>query len=588
MADYNTLSTPTRSSSRRGSTRSAHSNRSREASSRTSEQTPLLSRQDAEGDDAEHTDHERPQSRASSFYQAIQPKVGILTRRWPSFLALLFLVVFTVAIMLLGFFVPETMEEYAMQAKKFELTSVSVPEFTSNGARARVQGLFWMDPSQVKKKSVRDLGVFGTWIAGAVKSGDSTVRVMLPEYDDVLLGTAQIPPVKVNIRANQKTHIDFLADLEPGDVAGIRKVADDYLSGRLSKLKVRGEADVHIRSGILNLGTQNIAQTLIFAKDDIPAIPSFNITKLLFHEKQLPEGKKEMVADVSVWVKNDYPVDFTVPSLGFGILVDNCLPNQPRIMVADAQTPEIPIHPRVDLNLNVSGTVKHLPDELTNECPGSGKSPLDAFLGDYIKGDDITIYVRGADKPSPNTPKWLTELISSITVPVPFKGHTFDSLIRNFSLADVHFSLPDPFAEPGSPASNPQISALIKAYINVPGEMNFPIDVNKVRAKANVFHKGKKLGNLDLHKWQQASSKPIPPHGRLGPALLVESTIEKAPLVITDQDVFSDVVQKMLFGGSGVKLAIKADVDVEMETALGVMTVREIPAEGVVPVQRGF
>jgi hypothetical protein len=490
--------------------------------------------------------------------------------------------------MLLGFFVPETMEEYAMQAKKFELTSVSLPEFTANGARARVQGVFWMDPSAVEKKSVRDLGMFGTWIAGAVKSGDSTVKVRLPDYGNVLLGTAQIPPVKVDIRANKKTHIDFLADLEPGDVTGIRRVADDYLSGRLGELRVNGEASVSIRSGILSLGTQNIAQTLIFANDDIPAIPSFNITKLLFHESQLPSGQKAMQADVSLWVKNDYPVDFAVPSLDFGILVDNCLPDQPRILVADARTPLIPIHPHEDLNLNLSGTVKHLPDELTSQCPGSGKSPLDAFLGDYISGDDITIYVRGSDTASPDAPKWLSELISSITVPVPFKGHTFDNLIRNFTLADVHFSLPDPFADPDSPEANPQISALIKAYINVPGEMNFPIDVDRVRANANVYYKGRELGVLNLHKWQQATSKRIPPHGDLGPALLVESAIEKAPLEITDQNVFSDVVQKMLFGGSGVKLTIKAAVDVEMESALGVMTVREIPAEGVVPVQRAF
>lgn len=588
MADYNTLSAPARSTSRPSSTRSSHSNRSREASARTSEQTPLLARPAEDEDEDEDVADQRPQSRASSLYQAIQPKVGILTRRWPSFVALLLLVVFTVGIMLLGFFVPDVMEQYAMQAKQFELTSVSLPEFTSTGAKARIQGVFWLDPAQVERKSVRDLGVFGTWIAGAVKSGESTVKVSLPEYGDVLLGTATVPPVKVNIRANTKTYIDFLADLEPGDVTGIRKVADDYLNGRLGQLRVLGEASVKLRSGILSLGTQNVAQSLLFAGDDIPAMPSFNITKLLFHEKALPDGSKGMEADVSLWVQNDYPVDFSVPPLGFGILVDNCLPDQPRILVADALTPKIGIQPRVDLNVNVSGTVHHLPDELTNACPSSGKSPLDTFIGDYISGQDTTIYVRGSDTPSPDTPKWLSELISSITVPVPFHGHTFENLIRNFSLADVHFSMPDPFAEPDSPEAQPQISALIKAYINLPGEMNFPIDVDRVRANALVYYKGRKLGNLDLHKWQKANSSRIPPHGTEGPALLVESTIEKAPLIITDQDVFSDVVQKLLFGGRNLKLAIKADVDVEMETALGSMTVRQIPAEGVVPIQRGF
>jgi hypothetical protein len=541
-----------------------------------------------EAEDAVEEDDDRPQSRASSLYQTLQPKAGILKRRWSSFIALTLLVIFTVVIMLVGFLVPEVMEEYAMQAKQFKLTSVSLPQFTAKGAQARIQGVFWMDPSAVDKKSTRNIGVFGTWIAGAVKSGESTVRISLPEYGDVLLGTGVVPPIKVDVRANKKTYVDFLTDLEPGDVTGIRKVADDYISGLLGSLAVRGEAYVKIRSGILSLGTQTITQNLVFAGDDIPAIPAFNITRLNFHEKVLPDGTNGMEANVSVWVKNEYPVDLSIPPLSFDILLDNCLASEPRILVAEARTPQLPIHPRVDLDVNASGTVRHLPDELTNACPGSGKSPLDAFIGDYLSGGDTTIYVRGVDEPSPNTPQWLGELLSSVIVPVPFHGHTFEHLIRNFSLADVHFSLPDPFAEPDTPEAQPQISALIEAYINIPGEMNFPIDVKRVRANALVYYHGKQLGRLDLHKWQPANSSRIPSDKQGGPALLVESAIENAPLVITNQNVFSDVVQKMLFGGKGIKLAIKADVDVEMGTVLGEMTVRQIPAEGVVPIQRGF
>jgi len=41
--------------------------------------------------------------------------------------------------------------------------------------------------------------------------------------------------------------------------------------------------------------------------------------------------------------------------------------------------------------------------------------------------------------------------LSSITVPVPFPGRSFENLIRSFSLLDVHFKLPDPTAEPDDP-----------------------------------------------------------------------------------------------------------------------------------------
>ena len=166
--------------------------------------------------------------------------------------------------MLLGFFVPDVMEEYAMQAKQLDITSISLPEFTATGARARVQGIFWMDTAQVRRKPVRDLGMFGTWLARRVKSSESTVQIFLPDYDNVLLGTAKVPPIEVDIQSGHRNDIDFLADLEPGDIAGFRAVANDWLDGRLEKLTVQGKADVKLQSGILNLGTHSLSQLIVF------------------------------------------------------------------------------------------------------------------------------------------------------------------------------------------------------------------------------------------------------------------------------------------------------------------------------------
>ena len=44
----------------------------------------------------------------------------------------------------------------------------------------------------------------------------------------------------------------------------------------------------------------------------------------------------------------------------------------------------------------------------------------------------------------------------------------------------------------------------------------------------------------------------------------------------------------MLFGGKGVVMKVKADVDVEVETALGSFKVRKIPAEGRVEVKKAY
>lgn len=293
-----------------------------------------------------------------------------------------------------------------------------------------------------------------------------------------------------------------------------------------------------------------------------------------------------MAADASVSLLNEYPVKFSVPPLGFDILVPNCSPDEDYLLLADAITHEIHVMPKHPVNVDVNGLIRQLPDALTAACPGSNTSPLDILVGQYMQGLDTTIYVRGSDAPSSDTPGWITDLIRSVTVPLPVPGHPFDNLIRNFSLADVHFSLPDPFAAPNTPEAQPKISATVKALVGLPKEMNFPLDVDRVRANADVYYHGKKLGELDLHKWQKANTTRVNGTKDELPALLVESDVEKAPLQISDNDVFTEVVQALVFGRKGVVLGVKADVDVETDTALGRFVVREIPAEGKVFVKR--
>jgi hypothetical protein len=322
--------------------------------------------------------------------------------------------------------------------------------------------------------------------------------------------------------------------------------------------------------------------------EDIPAIPEFNVTRLNFHDAELPKATKGMVADASITVRNDFPLDLALPPLKFDVLVANCLPTEPFIMLADASIQGVHIKPKEDVQVNATGFVREISQSLTDACPQSGKSPLDALLGGYIQGQATTIYVRGSTNQSPETPTWISDFLSDITLPVPFTGHALKNLIQSFSLTDVHFSLPDPMADPESEESQPSISAMIKALIALPEEMNFAVDVQHVRASADVFYKKRKLGELNLRKWQKASSSRVEGHGDEKPLLLVESAIENAPLDITDDDVFTEVVQALIFGRKPVVLTIEAKVDIKMGTALGLMTVREIPAEGDVPVQRGL
>lgn len=326
---------------------------------------------------------------------------------------------------------------------------------------------------------------------------------------------------------------------------------------------------------------------ILHSGKNLPTVPQYNITRLNFREVPISlTGRRGMAAEVSLSLLNSYPVKFTVPPLGFDILVPNCGVDDPYIRLADATTGSINIEPNSEVDVEVGGIVRELPKPLTKACPGKQPSPLDALLGQYIKGNDTTIFVRGADAPDGQTPEWITKIISSVTVPVPFPGRTFDHLIKNFSLTDTHFSLPDPTAEPGSDEENPQISGKVLVIANLPKEMNFGINVTRVRAMADVFYKNDKLGVLNLHKWQTAKSERIDPEDDADASLKIESQINNAPLEITDDSVFSDVIQAIIFGGSGVMLKIDALVAVEVSTVLGKLVIKDLPAQGVIPVKR--
>ena len=254
---------------RPASQRSKASKRSRQSrhSIHSEESTPLLSRDVDRRNYGDESAEDVPASPETTSLRSVQngsQSKNTTKRKWPTIVSLTLLCVVIIAILGLGFAAPAVIEEYAKQAMVFEPTDLSIDSFTPTGVRARIKGNFVLDGSRVHKKPVRDLGRAGTWIAKAVESRKSTVKVYLPEYDDLLLGSADVPPIKVDIRDGHTTQIDFKTDLEPGDLDGIRRIANDWLDGRLGQLRVQGEAQVGLKSGILSLGTQSISQSLLF------------------------------------------------------------------------------------------------------------------------------------------------------------------------------------------------------------------------------------------------------------------------------------------------------------------------------------
>ena len=550
------------------------------------ESTPLLSRDP----DREHADDDEEESIAiegGSVVSDHETDTQKPRSKWriPTIISITVLSILLIVILAFRFAAPAIADEYAQQAAVFTPQDLSIDKITSSGVVARVKGKFYLDPSRVARKTTRDIGNLGTWIARAIEVTPSNVVVELPEQGNIVLGRASVSPIVVSIRPGVVNHLDFFVDLEPGNLDGIRRLADEWMGGRLSQLKVRGKADVRLKSGIFWLGTQSITKDVVFEGHSIPAMPKYNITKFNIHEVDLPGNDHGMAVDTSIVVNNDYPVSFEVPPLAFDILVPGCYPES-SIQFADAMTETIHIEAKKDVVVYAQGIVKELPVSLIDVCPDTVKSPLDRLLDQYMSGTETELYIKGADIQPSGTPGWISDILKSSKIPVSFTGHSFKNLIRSFSMNDVHFSLPNPLADPDTPEANPRISATVEVVANLPEEMNFPVSVPRLRAGADVYFKGNKLGELDLRTWQNATSKQISAVDGEPPGIIINTVVKNAPLNVTDTNVFSDVVSAILFAKKAVILEVKALVDIETFTALGTLVVREIPATGKVPIKR--
>lgn len=295
-----------------------------------------------------------------------------------------------------------------------------------------------------------------------------------------------------------------------------------------------------------------------------------------------------MQADVSVSIRNYYPIELTVPSLALHVSVPNCEPGNTNILVGNVTTEDFKVKARRPITVDATGRLHDLPDELTSICPGKASSPLDLLIERYIHGVETTIYFSGKDFQSPHAPPWFGDLFSNFTLPVAFTSHGFSRLIKRFSMTNVHFFLPEPLAEPGSPESLLKVSSLVRVAVGLPKEMNFPVNVSHVRSTADVYYEDELLGKINLRKWQHARASRNESAPASAPELLVEFDVKKAPMEIINEDAFTNVVQQLIFHRQPVNLRVRAKVDVQTVSPMGTFAIRDIPASAQIVVNRTY
>jgi len=203
--------------------------------------------------------------------------------RWPSVIAVITLSLLTATIIVVAFFFPAALEEYAKEASVLEPTNLSLESITTNGIRARIQANFRLDGQRVGNEHVRRLGRFSGWLTKTLKTEVTKVDVYLPDFEDVLLGSGVFPPLTISIKEGENTAVDIVADLIPGDAEGIRTIANEWFQGRLDSVQLKGKAHVQLKAGFIPLGTHFISESLTFEGQDLYR----SFVDLYFGEKTL-------------------------------------------------------------------------------------------------------------------------------------------------------------------------------------------------------------------------------------------------------------------------------------------------------------
>ena len=160
-------------------------------------------------------------------------------------------------------FAPAMVEKYLQQAAVVDRPSLSINSFSTSGVRVHVRARTEMDAGRVESWGVRTLGRMGTAVVGSLWVEDFELHIRLPDHGHVLLGSVKVPGMMVSFRDGDVNELDFVANTQPGSLATIYLLANDYMRGSLESLKVVGSVNLTVCKGPLSFNLGAIAHELV-------------------------------------------------------------------------------------------------------------------------------------------------------------------------------------------------------------------------------------------------------------------------------------------------------------------------------------
>ena len=165
------------------------------------------------------------------------------------------------AILVLAFALPAIIKAYAQRATVFHIESLTYEPSGQDWSRARIKGTFFTDADRVNSSWISGVGRLTTWVASEIETREGdTLEIYQPVFGHIVTINASLPRIQVNVRNGHSTDLDFLSDIQRVSDGGSPTSPIDWEDQKGGGILAK--ANVHLRSGWLDLGRQEFSLTV--------------------------------------------------------------------------------------------------------------------------------------------------------------------------------------------------------------------------------------------------------------------------------------------------------------------------------------
>ncbi|CDK28105.1 unnamed protein product [Kuraishia capsulata CBS 1993] len=482
-----------------------------------------------------------------------------LRGKWHILVLVLFVVIILGGINV--YLISSYIEDMYLDAAMFDVEKLEVVEITNNGARVNFKGSLSFDYNQIHGLYYKTVGVSLGWLLGSITSIPSEKSCFM--YAGLVgsnkhhVSKIRLPPIEFSLRQSEISHLDLdiMVEVIPLEVSvlvsAMMERASQGAKGLDLNVDLLGES--RIKAGWL----YDSSRLALSRRISLPLNMENLVSVSEVTVSELEGGFKYKVDAEALIKKTIFPVRMDVGTLYWDISLPGC---ETVDKVGRLTTHSFVVEPYSDVSLRLSSTVGKVSKDLTKIC-SNGSSPLSSLVNDFQNGNTVKVFLSGAKIQDPDIPKWLSELVTTLFVPIGVDSSMVNVGLEKPEVQSIGLSSVGMKFEKGVPI----VSVSLVAGVEMPPQLQGikHVNVTQIRGSIQLSTREDLLATLDIDDWQSSSLK-FDNEVRM---LNVSTDIKETELFLNDTFVVSELLQNVI-SGDPVKFDVNMTADAVVDMPL--------------------